>query len=160
MYIILDLFYKIGNVAIIDSRTLTPYAQQSWRCIWESLHLFYSAVVPFARPVTSRTRMHRQSFSDWSVPCSDCSGSRFRLLLTFSDCSVPFPIALTVVSDCSVPLSDCSVPFFDCSVPVFLIAKQFFFRLLQQSFLFAEKNILYANTRKSNYIAPSQINNS
>ena len=50
-------------------------------------------------------------FSDCSIPFSDFSDSRFHLLLTFSDCSVPFPIALAVVSDCSVPFSDCSVPF-------------------------------------------------
>ena len=32
---------------------------------------------------------------------SDCSGSRFRLLLTFSDCSMSLSTALAVICDCS-----------------------------------------------------------
>ena len=108
---------KISHELQQNSRPVCPVVA---RCIRSPLHTFNTEQLStFARPV---------------VP--DCIGNCLRLLSAFSDCSVPFPIALTVISVCLVPFSDCSgsrfrlhCAFSDCSDSHFRLLSSFF-RLL------------------------------
>ena len=144
------------------SSEISPRMPSSRDCAYGSRYTEYCISVVHVCS-TSCTKLHRQSFSiaQCHFPVARCL---FRLLwqsfpfaLNFYDCSLPFPIALAVVSDCSVTFSDSSAPFSDCSVP-FSNFSAFFsnfssrcFRLLNKLFF------MLIHLCKSNYTMPSQI---